>query len=102
MAELEKELSELIKTAKIMHKKLAIEAVATSYAYELLEIKKDSPTDNAFDAIKKLKTDNARMREVLENLMNKVSDNYGSTKAYDDACKVLGVRNEWYDEEGGE
>jgi len=65
VAELEAELSEVIKTAKIMHEKLAIEAVATKHAYELLELKKDSSTDNAFEAIKKLKADNARMREAL-------------------------------------
>lgn len=70
VAELEEELSEVIKTAKIMHEKLAVEAVATLYAYELLGIKKDSSTDNAFEAIKKLKADNARMREALEELMS--------------------------------
>lgn len=48
-----------------------------------------------------LKADNARMLEALLNLMNKVSDNYGSTKAYDDACKVLGIKNPYNDDEGG-
>ena len=48
-----------------------------------------------------LKADNARMREALTSLMNKVSDNYGTSTAYDNACKVLGIENV-YDEKDGE
>lgn len=49
-----------------------------------------------------LRAENIELKNALIVLMNKVSDNYGTTRAYDDACRVLGIKNQYNDDESGE